>query len=366
MMFLLLPPSDAARLLADQHINFPSIVSPRWIVASWEKNQLLDETKYAPRYKPVRTVVAPQLTSMPGKKPKAAPGRENTLPLRGSLFCFLRISPPETVVDFNRHELLDLVTTAGGQTLTTEMMQALRMDKARSGGGGVALSLRRTCFVVCWGAYQDESNLAMHALLAQMKREELSDIVPVTPLWIQTVVAEQKMIPPTKFAQLFVPPTRPLRKLLPVLVSQTQGKKLHNDNKSMATTPAPLCVCVTGFAGMRRQAIKFALQAMGATYDDSLRPSTTHLICQEAAGSKFEKAQEWNIHTVSIDWLYHVAAYGYHGRSSNNKNGGKEEKEVSRNGCEARFCIRATSTATTSSTTTAASGTCRDKNVKQN
>ena len=128
-------------------------------MASWETNQLLDEKKYAPIYV-VRKAAAPK--RMEPKKLKAS-SREKTGLFRGSLFCFLRISPPDNVVDFNRHKLQDMVTVAGGQTLTTEMVQALRMDKAR----GVAP--RRKCYVVCWGAYQsDEANLAMHPLLAKL------------------------------------------------------------------------------------------------------------------------------------------------------------------------------------------------------
>ena len=75
---------------------------------------------------------------------------------------------------------------------------------------------------------------------------------------------------------------------------------------------------------------------MGADYDDSLRQSsTTHLICRDASGSKYEKATEWKIQTISIDWLYHVAAFGYYGGSSVKQPTGGSPRE----GCEAQFSI---------------------------
>ena len=287
----------------EQHPNFPLVVSPRWVTSSWEKKELVDPAKFAPLYlrKTAKTVEE-------AKKPKQK--HEKTSLFRGCLFAFLRVAPPDDVVDFSRDDLEESATANGGQCLSQELVDALRIDKARG-------STARKCYVVCWGSYES-SSLSIHSLIAQMTKEGLGEVIQVTPVWLKTSVAEQKVIAPSRCTEFFVPPKEPLRKL-------RAGPPKKGD--------APICVCVTGFSGFRRKAIRFLLQAMGADYDDSLRPCTTHLICQDASGSKYEKAKEWNIHTVSIDWLYHVAEYGYRGAVSPDDEVQKTE------GCEAKFLI---------------------------
>ena len=259
---------------------------------------------FPPTYvrKPVKAVEAP--------KPNSATQSEvSTLLFRGSLFAFLRVSPPDNVVDFSRDELEQMAVAHGGQTLSREIVCALRMDKAR----GVP---PRQCYVVCWGSYQ-ESSLSMNSLLAQMIKEDLGEVIQVTPVWMQTCVAEQKLVSPLRYKEIFSPSAFPLRKLQ---IPNMTKKKLEGD--------AAVRVCATGYSGYRREAIKLLLESMGADYDDSLRPCTTHLICREASGSKYEKATEWDVHTVSIDWLYFVARFGYCGTTGDK-------------GCEDEFTIQA-------------------------
>ena len=225
------------------------------------------------------------------QKPKAAQSEASIL-FRGSLFAFVRVSPPDNVVDFSRDEMEQLAMSHGGQNLSREIVDALRMDKARD-------IAPRQCYVVCWGSYE-ESSLSINSLLAQMIKEDLGEVIQVTPVWMQTCIAEQKLISPSRYKEIFAPSSIPLRKL------QVQNaKKLEAD--------AAVRVCATGYSGYRRKAISLLLESMGADYDDSLRPCTTHLICRDPSGSKYEKATEWNIPTVSIDWLYHVARFGYCG-----------------------------------------------------
>lgn len=262
-----------------------------WIIASWEKNALGDVEQYPPVYVPRSSKVVETV-----KPSNEAKNKSSTL-FRGSLFAFVRVSPPDNVVDFNRDELEQLATANGGQTLSREILDALRMDKAR----GVA---PRQCYVVCWGSYR-ETSLTLNSLLAQMVKDDIGEVIPVTPVWMQTCADEQKLITPSRYNEIFTPSSNPLRKLqVPI------AKKLKGDVMQVR-------VCATGYSGYRRKAIQFLLESMGAHYDDSLRPCTTHLICHDASGSKYEKATEWNIHTVSIDWLYHVARFGYRGATGN-------------------------------------------------
>lgn len=64
------------------------------------------------------------------------------------------------------------------------------------------------------------------------------------------------------------------------------------------------------------------LQEIGAGYTDNLTSKNTHLICKYAVGKKYEKACEWGLHVVSVEWLYHVMRYGY------------------KEGCEGEFSLR--------------------------
>lgn len=244
----------------------------------------------------------------------AAAIREANALFKGSLFAFLRVSPPKHVVDFSQDALEGQATSNGGQILTQALVDALRVDKARGRAS-------RTCYVVCWGAY-DESSLSIHSLLAQMQKEELGNVIQVTPMWMQTCISEGKVTPPRRYEEIFVPPSRPIHKFI---VAE------NNKNKLKEGAQSAMRVCVTGYTGYRRKAMKFLLEAMGADYDDSLRPCTTHLICREASGSKYEKALEWKIHTVSIQWLYHVAQFGYQGAKKGKSNGD--------GGCEDQFSM---------------------------
>jgi hypothetical protein len=284
----------------EQHPNYPAIVSPSWTIKSWEKGELEDPERFTPKY----VKKAPKVT-----KPKTTKKSEASSLFRGSLFAFLRIAPPHEVVDFDRDELEGISVSNGGQLLSAEHVAALRSDSARG-------AQRRQCYVVCWGSF-DKSNLSIHSLVSQLKREDIAEVVLVTPVWLKTCAAESKVIPVARCPEMFSPDSTPLRKI--GLVSQ--GKKMEEEEPSIRIT-------VTGYSGIRRKALKFLIEAMGAYYDDSLRPCTTHLICREPSGPKYEKAKEWKIHVVSIEWLYHVAEFGYQGAK---KRSSKES------GCELTF-----------------------------
>jgi hypothetical protein len=288
-------------LLIEQHPNYPSIVSPSWVIKSWDKGDLEDPELFAPKY----VKKAPKVMT----KQKTTKKSGTSSLFRGSLFAFLRIAPPDDVVDFDRDELEGMSASNGGQLLTAEHVAALRSDSARG-------AQRRQCYVVCWGSF-DKSNLSIHSLVSQLKREDIADVVLVSPVWLKTCASESKVIPVARCPEMFSPDSRPLRKI--DLVGP--GKKLEGEKSS-------ICITVTGYAGVRRKALRFLIEAMGAYYDESLRPTTTHLICHEPSGPKYEKAIEWKIHVVSIEWLYHVAEFGYQGA----KKGTSKES-----GCELTF-----------------------------
>lgn len=233
--------------------------------------------------------------------------------------------------------------------LSLKLIEALKVDHASGNAtatnfdvGSNALSSKRTCYVVTWGG-ATPSHLEIHPLLSQVKRHSLCRLVQVTPIWLFTSISEQRMIQVSRNPSLYVPGKHPIHALIP----SADGPKCGNDastndvpNKldSSMTSAVPtnasapgssvIRISVTGFSGSTRTAIRHAIQAMGVTYDDSMvRRSTTHLICHEASGAKYEKAVEWGLHVVSLKWLYHVMQYGFEG-----------DKRLS-GGCESNFAI---------------------------
>lgn len=221
------------------------------------------------------------------------------------------MAPPDHVVDFDATSLEETIRMNGGQMLSLKLVEALRAD------AGKQTLEPRSCYVICWGGYHATTQMSIHPLLAQVKRFQLANVHEVTPIWLQTCVADQRKCAPHALPPLFQPQAWPLRLV--------QTSRTHVKGTTKLVTE--LKISITGFLTPERTAIIQVIQAMGATYDDTMRTTTTHLICKEAVGTKFEKAVQWGLHVLSVDWLYHVAQYGYHGHD-------KCEK-----GCEDRFSL---------------------------
>ncbi|KAK3248380.1 hypothetical protein CYMTET_42152 [Cymbomonas tetramitiformis] len=65
-----------------------------------------------------------------------------------------------------------------------------------------------------------------------------------------------------------------------------------------------LAFCGTGFTGDAREQVRQKVTAIGGRYSGNLiRGDTTHLICSQFEGQKYNKANEWMIPTVSEQWL---------------------------------------------------------------
>jgi hypothetical protein len=127
-----------------------------------------------------------------------------------------------------------------------------------------------------------------------------------------------------------------------------QSSKEKNKGKGqeeITSTPSSTAVriSVTGFTGHERTAAIQPIQASGATYDDSMRQHiTTHLICADSIvksqqNQKFQKAQEWGIHVVSVDWLYHVLQHG--GGKKKDEQGDHESDKLNANYSESLFSM---------------------------
>lgn len=49
---------------------------------------------------------------------------------------------------------------------------------------------------------------------------------------------------------------------------------------------------------------------LGITHAPTFTRRTTHLLCPSREGKKFEKAPEWGIEVVGMEWLHAVAREG--------------------------------------------------------
>lgn len=267
----------------------PPTVSPAWVIQSLKKNCLASPSQFPPVSMQSLGERAPVATSKQVLKRSTS----TSAVFRGCLFSLARIAPPTWAADFDSKQQEALIKSNGGQLLSLRLIDAMQVDASNGGQ-------RRKCYVVCWGG---RPQLQLNPFLSQLQRQDLCDIVQVTPIWLKTCITTQKRIGAEALPLALFPQSWPLRKL---------------QSKVVAT--------LSGFAGTQKRAIAELISCIGGTCTDNMTNSNTHLICQgKASNLKIEKASEWGLHVVSIDWLKHIAEFGFFGR--------KSEK----GGCESHF-----------------------------
>lgn len=121
----------------------------------------------------------------------------------------------------------------------------------------------------------------------------------VTELWVEICVEKKQRV---------IPSTYPLGTLLLPL-----GNLLLWNGK-----PQKLSVNSSGFPGIQRNHVAKAVHAMGATYEEVLKPGVSVLICYSASSSvdKMRHAREWKVPVVTPEWLWatlkNAAAASFH------------------------------------------------------
>jgi len=87
-------------------------------------------------------------------------------------------------------------------------------------------------------------------------------------------------------------------------------------------------VSLTGFQGTEKAVIIHLIEVIGGVYHNNMSNINTHLVFKKnATGLKLQKANEWGLNVVSIQWLYHVLEHSYNGVHNDE------------NGCEKRFSL---------------------------
>jgi hypothetical protein len=310
---------DAAQIVSQHHVNLPPSVSPLWIIESYHQNKL----KSTHSYPPIRSILSTSATMLETRKKSTArvsTQASNSNVFQGCLFSFLitkvgdEYSSASEVLVFDIQEQAAFVKAHGGQLLSSKLVEALKSDAAQNHS---ETKTKRKCFVVCWGGGNPRINTSL--LVSQIKRDNLCDVRLVTPLWVQTCVTVRKRVRLERMPLIFIPQSWSMKSI------NSKANHVKKDGYKRRFHPS-----LTGFQGTEKAVIIHLIGAMGGLYHDHMSNSSTHLICKEkAVGIKLEKATEWGLHIVPIEWLYHVLQHGY----------GGVEKQV--DGCERRFSLLA-------------------------
>ncbi|GFN96195.1 pax-interacting protein 1 [Plakobranchus ocellatus] len=122
-----------------------------------------------------------------------------------------------------------------------------------------------------------------HVLCANQKSEVFKMALKegkrvVSAFWLNDCLMQKKMVPPWQALHL------PL--------SFNSEKPGFNQR-----------ISVTNFDGEERMRLKQMIHAIGAKYTGYMTHHNSALICKKSGGMKFEKAKEWRIAVVNVQWL---------------------------------------------------------------
>jgi len=347
---------NAAKVVSLHHSKLPPTISPTWVIDSYKQNRLQAPEAYQPI--PSASVAVPlknhnneRMKSYTKKdaaksslsKTSLSSTTSNFSIFRGCLFSLVR-SPSlndleltgekgkqnkNVNVDFDIDEQETFIKAHGGEILSMKLLDALQADMKNIGTNGstttmakiternkrsstaaaaaaaAATTSRRKCHIVCWG--KCPPRLDTNPLVSQLQRHDLCELVLVTPIWVQACVSVKKCIRPERM---------PL-----VLIPQSWSMISFSDVRNFQ-------ISLTGFQGTEKAVIIHLIEVIGGVYHNNMSNINTHLVFKKnATGLKLQKANEWGLNVVSIQWLYHVLEHGYNGLHN-------EE-----NGCEKRFSL---------------------------
>ncbi|KAF2087961.1 hypothetical protein K490DRAFT_3596, partial [Saccharata proteae CBS 121410] len=108
--------------------------------------------------------------------------------------------------------------------------------------------------------------------------KERPDVTVVTPAWIEAVRAAW------------------------MAGEEPDVAKLENEHR--VPSFLGLRICVTGFDNLeQRKYLENSVGQNGGTYQGDLTKNVTHLVAAAPQGKKYEHAKQWQIKTVSLEWL---------------------------------------------------------------
>jgi hypothetical protein len=295
--------------------NSPVAVTPNWIVSCVEQKCLLNTQLFS-----MEKALSKKKTPSPKKKNMANPKKVKTSSniFSGDAFHIVCLASHPDNVQFDSVQVQEMILSHGGCLLSTDLINLRRKEIK---GLKNPETRHRICYIVIVsGGFQYDHLMKCNSLLSQIKTQSLFRIIPVTPIWIQACISEKCLVNTEVFPILFQPQAWAVR----VIPTSIQVKK-SKDGKRVGVS-----VSVSGFLNHERSGIQHILLSIGAKYTESLPVHSTHLICHPNAynGAKAVRAIEWGIHVVTVDWLFHIMQFGFHGENN-------EE-----DGCEHRFRLK--------------------------
>lgn len=120
----------------------------------------------------------------------------------------------------------------------------------------------------------------------------------LTECWVEGCCFEQRLLDPSEHIAF-----RPLSISLPL--PGTSKIQVH----------------LSGFTVENATYYKRLVKALGMNFSEKLGKQTTHLVCLQTKGQKYEKALEWGVHVVRPEWLVDMAKTGRMGREAAFKHG---------------------------------------------
>lgn len=155
------------------------------------------------------------------------------------------------------------------KTLGMEQMAIWKKVIEQHGGQVDPSYSNRVTHVICANQKSDVFNLA----LRDQRRI-------VTPFWLNDVLVKRKMLPPWQALHL------------PLLYSEEGQRPCSNQ-----------IISITNFDGDDRDRVKQMITALGARYTGYMTRSNSVLVCRRPEGHKYQKAKEWQIAVVNVQWL---------------------------------------------------------------
>lgn len=278
---------EDVRSFCQHHPRGPMAVTPHWIVSSL-RNQTIKATSFPPMPKNVTPQPVEQKSmNTSGVESLSEAVKKTVLNsniFHGDIFSTVRPKPHNGTMSFDKIEIESLINSNGGMLLSKQLFDAVKIDIQSASKSNSIIS--RNFYVISSGGYGDDTKV--NPLIGDLSKLGVK-IVAVTPIWIKGCIGDQMKYDAEEYPLLFQPQPYPIR-LLP---------------------PNQFLISLTGFVDASRFGIIWMLKEIGAQYTDNLKSKNTHLICKEASGMKYQKACEWGLHVVSLEWLYHIVKCGY-------------------------------------------------------
>ena len=119
----------------------------------------------------------------------------------------------------------------------------------------------------------------------------------VTHWWVKNSVLEGRMLEVASRA-LYLP----LQIEIPLPQWKSQGGGANDDARPL--------ISLSNYHGHDRNYIRVLAQVLGARFTDNLTDEHTHLVCRGTRGEKYQRALEWGVSIVDLEWLDDVCTTG--------------------------------------------------------